>query len=195
MRRRYLWVGAAVLALALVLAFPLRDVIQRTVIVPLAYFFWSLGLFYKAMPQLVWWTLAVLVVLILVVGSLSPGVEFASRIPPKSKLPQGQVEGLAEWMRKARRGVYFKWLVANRLGKLAYAMLVQRDGNPSRSVFAPLVGADWRPPAQLQKYLETGLHGSFADYPESGPISAASASPLDLEIGEVVEFLESQRES
>jgi len=195
-KRRLWWIGAVVILLALVLAFPLRDVFQRTVVVPLAYFLWSLGLFYRSMPQLAWWILAVMIVTMMLAGSLGRGEKFNSQETPKTIPPQGQVEGLALSIHKAaRRGVYFKWIVANRLGKLAFQMLVRREGDKSRSVFAPLVSADWKPDPRLQKYLETGLHGSFSDYPDSERFTRTSASPLDLEIREAVEFLESQLET
>jgi len=194
--RRRLWlVGGAVVALALLLAFPLRDVLNRTVIVPLAYFLWVLGVFYQAMPQLIWWVLALLVAMILVAGSLAPGERYARRRILKSAAIHGQVEGLAQAIEKGRRGIYFRWIVANRLGKLAHKILVQREGNPQRSVFAPLVGADWQPSSALQSYLETGLHGSFSDYPASERTGAPAASPLDLDIEEAVRFLESKLEA
>ena len=194
--RRLGWVAAAVILLALVLAFPLRDVFQRTVVIPLAYFLWSLGLFYRSVPQLAWWIVAVMIVATMLAGSFIPGEKFYSQEKSKSVLLQGQVEGLAVSIHKAsRRGVYFKWIVANRLGNLAYQMLVRREGDKTRSVFAPLVSADWQPAPLLQKYLETGLHGSFSDYPDSDRFTRTSASPLDLEVREAVEFLESQLET
>jgi hypothetical protein len=45
-------------------------------------------------------------------------------------------------------------------------------------------------------YLETGLHGSFADYPNvKRPFGVPQATPLDLDLVEAVEFLESQVEN
>lgn len=194
MTRRFVWVTASVLVLSLLLAFPLRDVVQRAVVVPLAYLFWILNLFYQSTPQLVDWSLIVLAAMILLVQSLGSKPRYGVRRPSRARPAQGPVEKLAEWIHKSKGGIYFKWLVANRLGNLAYQMLVQREGDPSRSVFAPLVGADWRPSTHLQNYLETGLHGSFAEYPRARRMSR-STSPLDLEIGEAVTFLESQLET
>jgi hypothetical protein len=106
------------------------------------------------------------------------------------------VEGLAIWLRRAEKGIYFKWLVANRLGKLAYQMLVHRENGRPRSVFAPLLGNDWAPSKELQQYLETGLHGSFADFPSTaGRFTTPQHTPLDLNVLEAVDFLESQVES
>lgn len=195
-RLRIWWIAGAVVALALVLAFPLRDVMQRTVILPLAYLLWTLGVFYRAMPQVIWWVLVLLVVMLLILGSLAPGERYAQRVQLKRPLQQGQVEELAQSIRKTREGVYFKWLVANRLGRLAHKMLAQREGERNRSVFAPLVGVDWQPSSHLQKYLETGLHGSFSDYPASKRAGrAATSSPLDMDVEEAVIFLESQLET
>ena len=60
-------------------------------------------------------------------------------------------------------------------------------------MFAPLVGLDWEPSKELQKYLETGLHGSFSDFPTPRRMLAAPPkTPLDYEVSQAVEFLESQ---
>jgi hypothetical protein len=193
-QRRFWWLAGVVVTLALVMAFPLRDWTQRMFITPLAVILWTLGLFYRSMPQLLWWVLSVLVVLVLLLSSLAPPEVFSLRNRDKSKPPQGPVENLALSIQKTRSGAYFKWMVANRLGKLAYQMLIQREGGRNRSVFAPLVGVDWEPSPSLQKYLEVGLHGSFAEYPDSERILRLNGSPLDVEIHEAVAFLEERSE-
>jgi hypothetical protein len=55
---------------------------------------------------------------------------------------------------------------------------------------------DWEPRKELQTYLETGLHGSFADYPHNNrAFGQPQKTPLDLDVTEAVEFLESQVEN
>jgi hypothetical protein len=194
-RRRLVWAGAGILILSLILAFPLRDVLERMVIVPAAYALYVLDLFYKAMPQFIWWILAIIAVLVMFLMSLAPGDRYTPRQVLKSADGRGQVEELASSIRKTRDGIYFKWLVANRLGKLAYNMLLQRDGARSRSVFSPLLGPDWDPSPKMREYLETGLHGSFSDYPMKERTQSPDMTPLDMEVEEAVEFLESQLEA
>jgi hypothetical protein len=105
------------------------------------------------------------------------------------------VEALALSLQKAERSTYFKWVIANRLGKLAYQVLLQRESGRPRSALAPLRGIDWEPSQELQTYLETGLHGSFADFPNvRRPFGQAPSTPLDHDIREAVEFLEWQAE-
>ena len=178
-----------------ILAFPLRETIYEAVVIPVAFIAWNLDLLYRSFSQGVWWGVIVFVVLFILIISLAPQTKFRRRELIKSKPPQGQVEGLAIWMRKADKGIYFKWLVANRLGKLAYQVLLHRETGRPRTVFAPLVGVDWEPRKELRQYLETGLHGSFADFPSNGRLSASSHTPLDLNIVEAIDFLESQIEN
>ena len=137
--------------------------------------------------------LAVLVVVLLLVGSLIPQGPRLRRRQEVEKPVQGPVEQLSSAISRAPRGRYSKWLVANRLGRLAQTLLSQREGDTHRSVFAPLGGSGWEPPQHLQQYLDTGLHGSFSDYP-SPQRNVGGASPADPEIEEAVTFLEDQLE-
>lgn len=191
-RRRWL-ILVGMLVIAGLLAFPLRDTIYDAIIVPVAYLGWQVGLFYHSLSQGIWWLLLMALVAILLVASLVPPLRPPRREELKRKPKVGQVEDLAMWLGRARSGVYYKWLVANRLGKLAYQILLHRESGRPRSVFAPLLGTDWEPSDKLRTYLETGLHGSFSDFPTSrNPMSEPQKTPLDYEIHEAVDFLEVQ---
>jgi hypothetical protein len=182
------------LIIAGILAFPLRETIYRAIVIPLAYVGWNLSLVYQSFSQGIWWWVIALIVFLMIVFSLMPQPQPRSRNGPKTKPPQGPVESLSVWLRMAQSGTYFKWLVANRLGKLAYQILLHRESGRPRSVFAPLLGTDWEPGPEIQNYLETGLHGSFADFPTSR-FAARQPTPLDLDVREAVRFLESQVEN
>ena len=186
----------AALIIAGLLAFPLRETIYQTVVIPVAYIVWNLKLVYQTFSQGVWWWMIAFIVFFMIAFSLMPRPQLRPRGGVKTKPPQGQVESLSIWLRRAERGVYFKWLVANRLGKLAYQILVHRESGRTRSVFAPLTGEGWGPSPESQSYLEVGLHGSFADFPNpKNPFATPPQTPLDHNVTEVVEFLESQVEN
>jgi hypothetical protein len=196
LRTKRLLVVMGALIVAGLLAFPLRQMIYDSIVVPVAFLAWGLHLLYLSLPQGIWWVAILVIVLFMLLFSLIPQPKLRPMTEPKRKPPLGQVEDLAVSLGKAERGIYFKWLVANRLGKLAYQMLLHRESGRPRSIFAPLVGADWVPGKELQTYLETGLHGSFADYPHvNRPFGTPQKTPLDLDVAEAVEFLESQTES
>lgn len=194
-QQRWLIVLGLLIAAGL-LAFPLRESIYETVVIPAAFLAWNIGLLYRSISQATWWWVIIFLVLFLLVFSLTPQSAYRRREPEKTKPPQGQVEGLAIWLRKAEKGIYFKWLVANRLGKLAYQILLHRESGRPRSVFAPLLGEDWEPSSEVRRYLETGLHGSFTDFPGQGNrLSAPPRTPLDLNVAEAVDFLEEKIEN
>jgi len=193
--RRWL-IMIAVVVIAAVLAFPLRDTIYETVVIPVAFIGFELGLLYHSLSQVVWWWVIIVIVLFMLAFSLLPQIEPIRKREERSKPRHGQVEDLAVWLGRTRSGTYFKWLVANRLGKLAYQILLQRESGRPRSVFAPLVGEDWGPAKDLRTYLETGLHGSFSDFPSPKyPLATPPRTPLDHDIRDAVEFLESQLEN
>jgi hypothetical protein len=193
-KRRLLLIGA--LIVAGLIAFPLRKLIYGSVVVPVAFVAWNLNLLYRSLSQAIWWAVITGIVLFMLLFSLIPQPKFRRAVQVKPRRQLGQVEDLAAALQKAERGIYFKWLVANRLGKLAYQILLHRESGRPRSLFAPLAGTDWEPTQELQKYLETGLHGSFADFPHvNRPFRAPQKTPLDVKISEAVEFLESQVEN
>ena len=191
-----LLVIAGIVIIAALLALPLRETIYRAVVIPVAFIGWELGLGYRMLPQAVWWWVILIIIFFMLVFSTLPQWKPARREQPKPRPRHGQVEDLAIWMGRSKSGVYFKWLIANRLGKLAYQILLQRETGRPRSVFTPLVGEDWEPASELQNYLETGLHGSFSDFSsQKNPLMGQQKTPLDYEIREAIEFLESQVEN
>jgi hypothetical protein len=191
MRRALIVTG--ILLLAVLLAFPLRDAVHEVIVIPVAFLLWTLGLLYHALPQYIWWILVLLAVSYLFIKSLVPVRKPRERPAQTRKPPVGQVENLATWIHRSQRGTYNKWLVANRLGKLAHQILVQRDSGRPRSLFEPLDGPDWDASPELAEYIHSGLQGSFANYPrQKNPIAPPVKTPLDYDVAEAVEFLESK---
>jgi len=156
---------AGVIVIATLLAFPLREAVHEAIVVPVAYLLWALGLLYRSLSQGIWWVVLVVVVILILAKSLAPQLRPPGKALPSSKPVLGKVQTFAGWLNKSSSGIYFKWLIANRLGKLAYQILLQRGNEKPRSVFEPLTAPDWHPSADLQNYLQAGLQGSFADFP------------------------------
>jgi hypothetical protein len=184
-----------VIVIAAVLAFPLRAVVNQIVLVPVAYLLFLLKLLYVSLDQAVWWIAAVFIVLLILGQSLLPDLKPVKKLIPFAKHERGTVETLALALDKSKKGTYFKWLIANRLARLAYEILLQREHGKPRSVFAPLTSEGWEATPEVQEYLEKGLHGSFADFPGSrwGSFVPPEKTPLDHDVVEVVEFLEAKQ--
>jgi hypothetical protein len=129
----------------------------------------------------------------MLLGSLT-GLEMrAPREKLKAKPRLGQVEILAEGLDKTRRGTYYKWQIAHRLGRLARDFLIQRGDRTDVKDLGPLSGRDWQPSEPVNAYLDAGLHGSFADFPnQPWRFRRPEPTPLDIDVEVAVEFLESQ---
>jgi uncharacterized membrane protein len=196
MKRTQIVALLAALLLALVLAFVLQDVIRETLIVPLAYLWWVLGLYYNAFPQIILWICLVVFVLLMLFGSLGGEVIRKETAEEVAKPIQGPIEALAISLEKSRGGIYIKWQIAHRLAKLARDLLVQRGDRSSNKTIGPLTGRDWHPSVGVEEYLEVGLNGSFADFPNPRwPFGRPQPTPLDLDVREAVDFLETEMET
>ena len=186
MKYQRLFAILGIFVIAVLLAFPLRDAVYSMVIIPIAYVIWVLNLIYHLVSQVVWWVIVIIMIIAIFSKSLLPEAKVQPRERIKGKPFIGQVEDLSVWMKKSRNGVYFRWLVANRLGKIAYQILLRRDSGTQRSVFDKLTGNEWEPPASVQEYLEAGLQSSFTDH------SNKNNSPLDYDVTEALDYLEEQ---
>jgi hypothetical protein len=163
------------------------------VIVPLAYIWWLVTLYYHVLPQLVIWILLVYIIFYTGLRGLLMEIPVNKTIFVRRQRAKGPVETLSLLVNKNSKGVYYKWLIANRLGRVARDLLDQRDGLQSKRKFARLLGRGWNPPQDVSAYLESGVNGSFADYPRKG--WGTPHTPLDINPQHVIEYLESEMEN
>ena len=174
---RWLIVILAVLVAAL-LAFRLSGVVYAMFVLPASYLLWLLKLLYLAMPGNIWWSVLVLVLLFIFALSLVPDVLRMQGKESFRRASMGNVETLSMWMQKSPKGIYYKWLVANRLGKIAHRLLERRATRNNRLASDRLAGPGWMPDPRIQAYLEAGLLGSFADYPAgNNPLARSTPTP------------------
>ena len=195
MTRRNLAALIVIAVIAALLAFPFREAAYHLLVIPLAYLFWLLGLFYRSINQSIWWIGIALVTLLVLGTSLLPEIKPKREKIDLQREERGGVESLARALAKSNQGTYFKWVVANRLGKLAHQLLSLREHGKPRAPFAPLTGEGWDPPEDVRQYLERGLQGSFADFPTASwrNLSRPQKTALDLDVKKAMEFLDSQQ--
>jgi hypothetical protein len=185
---------AGILVISLLLAFPLREAVHHIVVVPLAYVFWFLGLYYQSVPELLIWIGFLVLIVIIILANLIGETRRPTRIPDAKKEFEGPVERLSISFRKARRGRYYRWRMAHRLAKVARELLAQREGLEVKQVHANhLTGVDWSPPRELDEYFQAGLFSSFATFPRPRWwFMRPEPTPLDIDVTEAVDYLEKQ---
>jgi len=183
-RQRWLSV-AGILVITLTLAFFLRDVVYAAVIVPLAYMFWLGKYYYTAIPQLFLWVLLLIILFVTLGWNFIPEARPARPKERKRERAEGQIEALVLWLHKAQKGNYFKWQLANRLGRISRKLKENSGQRPVSSSRAEAV----------EKYFDAGLNNSFVDFPAPRhPFQHPAPTPLDLDPKDAVEYLESQME-
>lgn len=193
LRRRPFFIFLFIL-FSLIAAFVFRKMIYQAVIVPLAYLWWLITLYYHVLPQAGIWIVLIFIILFTAVRGLLMELPIGRTTLLKKKTSQGPVETLSALIHKTDQGSYYKWTIANRLGRVARELLDQREGRQLKQKFTRLNGRDWNPPQDVEAYLETGVNGSFADYPKR-TWSRSPRTPLDLNPQQVIEYLESEMEN
>jgi hypothetical protein len=190
------WIALiGIIIIGVMLAFPMRDAVNQFIVIPLAYFFWVLGLYYRSFSQAIVWAIFVAVTLLFLLGSLLNAEWMGRKEKFQENLFAGPVEDLSVSLGKARKGIYHRWRVANRLSKVARDLLAQREGLEPREVQDNhLTGRDWSPPRDVDMYFQAGLFDSFSSYPHPRWwfLKRAEPTPFDLDVEDAVEYLEGQ---
>lgn len=195
MKRKQFLVLAGIFCAASILALALQDVLQQLILLPLAHAWWLFLLYYRSLPQLMIWAVVVILIALIFFRSLTENKIPSKREQPQANTAPGAVESLALTLEKSQRGVYAKWQIARRLGKLAQNLLIQQKEQTNTKILASMSECNWQPPELVQDYLSAGLTGSFADYPQPRwPFQRRHPTPFDIDIQTVVVFLESQME-
>jgi hypothetical protein len=175
----------SVLALSLVLAFFMRDVVYEAIIAPLAYFAWQMLAVYRAIPQVIKWILLTAFAAVAILWQLIPEVKTSRSVRSTASAPPSPLSVLAGQIRRARASNYLRWQMANRLGRLARKLLVLKGG----------IRPDSSGPPEVEAYLAAGVDRSFADYAAAKTIfRARRRGTLDLDPRLAVEYLESEWE-
>ena len=174
---------------------PCATTIERTVIQPLVYFWWVLGIYYNSFPQAVLWIILVGVIILIEIGSFSAEGSTSDGKRDVRKPVQGPTESLAGWFLRAPDGLYFKWLIAQRLGKLSRELIAFNARQAAPSAHEALRGPGWDPPDEVAAYLEVRPERFLRRLPASALVLPASRpTPLDLDPETAIDYIESTLE-
>jgi hypothetical protein len=193
MNRQSLHKAIFLIFVAALLAIVLKDAIWNQLITPFLYQLWLAWIFVRSMPQIVYWNSLVVLIAVVTLISLIKQRRRKSNTIQEEIQTQDPVAKVANSINDLHKGTFFKWLTANQLGTLARSILIYQHGEvalPKRR----LMGRNWDPPEQIQKYLEAGLASSFINKPRRWLLFKSSDSPFDIDINTVVEYLEDQLE-
>ena len=197
MNKKRIFLLAAFIIAALLLAFPLRQAVEEVIIQPILYLIWGAGVIYHALPQFGIWVVMLAVIFFIL---LMPFLEDLPRLPRryrKEPPEKGPVEKMAKTIQYSDQGVYFKWLIAHRLGRIIRDWIAYRERLDKRWQANDLARLEGRVSPEIYQYLDAGLNGSFADYPRPRLpfFQKQEPTPLDLDPNLVLETLETEMEN
>ncbi|MGD8398762.1 MAG: hypothetical protein PVG11_07885 [Anaerolineae bacterium] len=166
--RRSLWLLLVIVALAVPLGLLLFDFARDVFVVEVLRFAWAIDILFDSVPQLPFWLAFLVLVLVVAAATLALGARRTPTREPPARRPEGQVEALARWIRRASQGDYFQWSLAQRLAGLAWEVLAFRAAAE---------------PAEMRRRLEAGrldVPPAVADYFGLGdvPRLRSRAGPL-----------------
>lgn len=179
--RRLLVIGLGICAA--VLAYFLRDAINDNLIVPAAYLWWRIEIYFKTFPEDIWFRLAAVIVSLIAYATLFGGNQSSSDDARRDvQLLPGPVEELNVWLRQSRHRSYYRRLVARKLARLAQAFFLQRDKKNEGA----LKRLDWDPSIAVESYFRYGLKGSLGPggYTEHEANLLSTVEYLEKEIGD-----------
>jgi len=146
----------------------------------------------RLIPQTNYWLFIVgsfgVITIIFILASL--------RKPHRSnqKLTQtrGPIKSLADYYSMSEESHYFKWVIANRLAQITQEILQINQGNSKNN---KLHISESELPDPVKNYLLAGSDNShMSDKPRKFLFRKQGKSPLDIEINNVINTIESQME-
>ncbi len=178
--------STALLILVAILLFPLRHSIAGAVMSFATYLIWSANILGMVIPQQILWAFLLILILYIAIGSFY-GKRYREEKSPENQSPVvGAVEAMAGYIEERHRGIYFKWQIAHLLGNIQKT--IQESASRGTSSRIPL------PSDRVQAFLDAGVNTSYADYAPDGLVLKNNSTPLDIELEQVVAYLEEQME-
>jgi hypothetical protein len=189
------WILLGVLVVVAVLLAPFMQVmIEYLIIEPIAYYGWRLKRMSAIIPQEYYWLFIIASIAVVVFFSILRSIVL-NQTEDQHQAPQkGQVEELANHIQRTQKSTYFKWMMANKLAKLAVNILSHQNANngDEHRDFSTVI---WDPPQETKKYLETGLNSSFMEYhPKRRFFKRKRETPFDVDLNTIIDYLESEME-
>ena len=199
MRRRWL-VLAITVALVVALVWALVRSVGGMLAVAIWWLLWYTNLVLKSIPQVACWALFLCLAAAMAIASLL-GQGKAQPGGKEMPAPQGgPVRRLMLSIQRAGEGYYFRWRLAGQLSERIIEAMATGDPTVTGARRQWWASNSRDVPPKIRAYVEAALWGGFwrPDGMRSRLRRAFSsdqaASPLDLDLETVVQFLESQVE-
>jgi hypothetical protein len=150
-----------ILLLAGLSALLFGEYLHQTVLVPLAYLIFLAGEFLNSLPQVLWWVLLLVLMLVLIARSYSVWAAASEEQPQARPIrPLSRAEEWTQLASQARRGGYLERQYRRRVGGLALDILAQQRRMERKSLEGLLRSGELNLPPHLRRSLIEALEGT-----------------------------------
>ena len=188
------WFGVIILVIGIGTgAYFLRSMVSYYVITPIVLAVRIEQLLFNSLPQVVFWTLFLLVGLVLALNSLPFKRNFSSSPAQVGEKWESRARQFSKWIRTSEKSEYSKWMLACQVSSLAIELLMYQERLSRQEVGKFLRSNKSVIPDSVRDYILMGMEvPSFRHYSEmvSNYHQNLMNSPLDINPEVVIDFLE-----
>lgn len=201
--KRFWWAPLVGIPLAVLLMLGLRNFVRETLVPPLSYTIWLIGILAQTIPQLWLWTGLIVIALILAMRSLDRERRPSPPVVGKSAYPaQGRIDVWAERIDMLLKGKYSRHRFGYFIGKLILDVLSHEERLHFRDIERRLEQGEMDTPPAVRDYLFSRLRPGLN---EAKPnlltrlkrflrLEKPLTAQLSAELETIVKFLENQME-
>ncbi len=180
-----------ILLVAGLLALLVQDLARQLIVTPLLLLYWVGRLLFESIPQIIIWWLFLFIALLAAGRSLFQHRRAQPRPPKKKKTNPERIENWVKLLQDADQETYYKWQLAQHMQELILAALAYHERLTPKEIRHRLAEEKLEIPPEIRAYLEASMT-SFSHLigPRSLFRPEARATPLELEMEQIIQFLE-----
>jgi len=178
--------------LALLFAPHIWNLVNGLVLEPTIELWQLINQFIRLIPQTYYWLFivgcfGVMTVIFLIGSSRNP-----HRSATEFSQTKGPIKSLADYYSLSEDSYYFKWIIANRLAQITQEIVSINEG-VSNNTKELIIETEF--PEQVKNYLIAGSDNAhMSDKPKKFRFRKKEEKPLDIDINEVINAIESKME-
>lgn len=197
MRLRWGWVVFLIAGIGIA-AYLLRDLVGEYIVAPVLLALRIERLLMEALPQVVFWSIFILVGIFLAIRSLPINKSIHRNVALAGDKPHSRAQQFGSWASTSKKSEYSKWIIARELSLLAYEVLMYQERLTPNETNIFLKSRNSSIPDKVREYIQAGLEApSFRHYLELVDNYRLNflETPFETRPEVIIEFLEKRMES
>ena len=151
------------LVLAVILALVLTPIVRLVLATPIVEYLFLIRIFLDSLPQIYLWIAGILLFLWIAFRSVGRLLIRTSAEAMHHRQYQNRVDQWNHWLTLQRKGKYSRWLLMNRLSKLAIQIIAHTQRESQKKLRQSLLSNESDLPQSIQSYLRQGIRPLAVD--------------------------------